>query len=183
MLSLLFLFQNVLDIEYLWSGAALPSGMTYAEYAHRGAYPLIATTLLAGLLTLITFGRQCTGPVWKQARILVYIWLVQNVFLVASSLLRLWKYISVYSLTELRVAAAFWMLLVACGLCLILYKVWKNKDLAWLVWSEGSEGSGWSGWSGWSSARVWRKVDTISIRAWQSWRSVSAVGSRWDPNS
>ncbi len=136
--NLLFLFQNVLDIEYLWSGAALPSGMTYAEYAHRGAYPLIATTLLAGLLTLITFGRQCTGPVWKQARILVYIWLVQNVFLVASSLLRLWKYISVYSLTELRVAAAFWMLLVACGLCLILYKVWKNKDLAWLVWSNGA---------------------------------------------
>ena len=135
--NLLFLFQNILDIEYLWSGAALPSGMTYAEYAHRGAYPLIATALLAGLLTLITFRRQCTGSTWKWARILVYVWLVQNVFLVASSLLRLGKYISVYSLTELRVAAAFWMLLIACGLCLILYKIWKNKDLAWLVWANG----------------------------------------------
>ena len=135
--NLLFLIQNVFDIEYLWAGAALPGGITYAEYAHRGAYPLIATALLAGLLTLVAFCRQCTGQAWKWARILVYVWLVQNVFLVASSLLRLWKYISVYSLTELRVAAALWMLLVACGLCLILYKIWTNRNLAWLVWANG----------------------------------------------
>ncbi len=135
--NLLFLVQNIFDIEYLWSGATLPNGMTYAEYAHRGAYPLIATALLAGILTLVTFCRQSSGPVWKWARILVYVWLLQNVFLVASSLLRLEKYISVYSLTELRVAAAFWMLLVACGLFLILYKIWKNKDFAWLVWANG----------------------------------------------
>ena len=89
--NLLFLLQNVLDIEYLWSGAALPAGMSYAEYAHRGAYPLILTALLAGLLTLIAFRRQSTGAGWKWARILVYVWLLQNVFLVASSLLRLGK--------------------------------------------------------------------------------------------
>lgn len=133
--NIIFLIQNVLDIEYLWSGVALPAGMSYAEYAHRGAYPLIATALLAGLLTLITFNRQCVGPIWKWPRLLVYLWLLQNVFLVASSLLRLEKYIAVYSLTQLRIAAAFWMLLVACGLCLILYKIWKNKGLSWLVWS------------------------------------------------
>lgn len=136
--NLLFLLQNVLDIEYLWSGAALPAGMSYAEYAHRGAYPLILTALLAGLLTLIAFRRQSTGAGWKWARILVYVWLLQNVFLVASSLLRLGKYIAVYSLTELRVAAGLWMLLVACGLCLILRKIWKNRSLNWLVWTNGA---------------------------------------------
>ena len=136
--NLLFLLQNVLDIEYLWSGAALPAGMSYAEYAHRGAYPLILTALLAGLLTLIAFRRQSTGAGWKWARILVYVWLLQNVFLVASSLLRLGKYIAVYSLTELRVAAGLWMLLVACGLCLILWKIWKNRSLNWLVWTNGA---------------------------------------------
>ena len=94
--------------------------------------------LLAGLLTLIAFRRQSTGAGWKWARILVYVWLLQNVFLVASSLLRLGKYIAVYSLTELRVAAGLWMLLVACGLCLILWKIWKNRSLNWLVWTNGA---------------------------------------------
>ena len=49
----IFAIQNGLDIAFLWSGAALPEGVTLAEYAHRGAYPLIATALLAGLFVLV----------------------------------------------------------------------------------------------------------------------------------
>ena len=39
----LFALQSGLDLTYLWGGASLPDGMSHAEYAHRGAYPLIAT--------------------------------------------------------------------------------------------------------------------------------------------
>ena len=35
----LFALQSGLDLVYLWGGVALPDGLTYAEYAHRGAYP------------------------------------------------------------------------------------------------------------------------------------------------
>ena len=52
--NLLFAVQTALDATYLWGGAALPEGMTYAQYAHRGAYPLVATALLAGLFSLIS---------------------------------------------------------------------------------------------------------------------------------
>src|SRR4029078_10113192 len=45
--NLLFAVQTVLDLTYLWGGVALPDGMTYASYAHRGAYPLIVTALIA----------------------------------------------------------------------------------------------------------------------------------------
>ena len=48
----LFAMQTLLDAAYLWGGAALPEGMTYAEYAHRGAYPLVATALLAGAIVI-----------------------------------------------------------------------------------------------------------------------------------
>ena len=48
----LFALQNGLDIAFLWSGARLPAGVTFAEYAHRGAYALMATALLAGLFVL-----------------------------------------------------------------------------------------------------------------------------------
>jgi Domain of unknown function (DUF4173) len=49
----LFALQTVLDLTYLWGGAALPDNMTYASYAHRGAYPLIATALLAAGFVLL----------------------------------------------------------------------------------------------------------------------------------
>jgi len=47
--NILFAVQNGLDAIYLWGGGGLPAGMTLAEYAHRGAYPLIVTAILAGL--------------------------------------------------------------------------------------------------------------------------------------
>src|SRR5690606_27350298 len=51
-LNAVFLVQLALDARYLLLGAALPEGMTYAQYAHRGAYPLIVTALLAGAMVL-----------------------------------------------------------------------------------------------------------------------------------
>jgi hypothetical protein len=48
--NVLFAMQTGMDFNYLWRGAALPDGMTYASYAHRGAYPLIVTALLAAFV-------------------------------------------------------------------------------------------------------------------------------------
>ena len=45
--NLLFAVQTVLDIVYLWGNVALPADISYASYAHRGAYPLILTALIA----------------------------------------------------------------------------------------------------------------------------------------
>jgi hypothetical protein len=50
--NLLFAVQTGLDAIYLWGGVALPDGLTYAAYAHRGAYPLILTALLAAAFVL-----------------------------------------------------------------------------------------------------------------------------------
>lgn len=131
--NVLFLIQNVLDVEYLWAGRALPAGMSYAEYAHRGAYPLIATALLAGFLVLITFGQGTADTAWKWPRRLVYLFLGQNVFLVISSILRLGKYVDAYSLTYWRVAAALWMLLVAVGLVLLMVMIGRDYSRVWVV--------------------------------------------------
>ena len=48
----MFAVQSALDIAYLWGGLALPAGMSYASYAHRGAYPLILTAFLAAAFVL-----------------------------------------------------------------------------------------------------------------------------------
>jgi hypothetical protein len=128
-----FALQNGLDLAFLWSGARLPDGVTLAEYAHRGAYPLIATALLAALFVLVTL--QPGSPTARSAlvRRLVYVWIAQNVVLVASTILRTLDYVEAYSLTRLRIAALVWMVLVAIGLILICVRLWRGKSGAWLI--------------------------------------------------
>lgn len=129
----LFALQNGLDLAFLWSGAPLPEGVTLAEYAHQGAYPLIATALLAGLFVLVTLRPGSATASVPAIRLLVVLWIVQNVFLVASSILRTVDYIEAYSLTGLRIAALIWMALVAVGLVLIVWRMLAGRSAGWLI--------------------------------------------------
>ena len=131
--NLLFAVQNLMDLAWLWGLVPLPRGMTLADYAHRGAYPLVATALLAALFVLITLRPGSQTAANPLARRLVMLWIVQNVVLVASAMLRLYDYIDAYSLTRLRIAALAWMGLVALGLGLILWRLLKAKSAAWLI--------------------------------------------------
>lgn len=128
-----FAVQTLLDARYLYGGAALPDGMTYAQYAQRGAYPLVATALLAGLLVLLTFrpGGAAQRSAW--CRRLVGLWVAQNIVLMASAAWRLNLYVEVYSLTRWRVAAAVWMLLVAVGFAWLICRIVANRDNGWLL--------------------------------------------------
>lgn len=130
--NLLFAVQTGLDLTYLWGGVALPHHLTYADYAHRGAYPLILTALLAAGFILIATRR----PAERHGRLirgLIVAWTAQNVMLVISSMLRLDLYIRVYSLTYWRIAAFVWMLLVAIGLVLIVVRMARGLSNRWLI--------------------------------------------------
>ena len=129
----LFALQNGLDVAYLWSGAPLPAGMTLAAYAHRGAYPLIVTALLAGLFVLVFLRPGSATGEARWPRILVTAWVAQNLFLVASTALRTLDYLQAYSLTRLRIAALAWMALVAVGLALIGWRLLRGKSSSWLI--------------------------------------------------
>jgi hypothetical protein len=126
-----FALRLALDGVFLVAHAALPAGMSYADYAHRGAYTLVATALLAGGFVLWWFraGSAAADP-W--ARRLLVAWVAQNVLL-AASLLRLDLYVDVYGLSRWRVAAGVWMVLVACGLALVLWRVLAQRGNAWLI--------------------------------------------------
>jgi hypothetical protein len=122
--------QTVLDAAFLWGGASLPAGMTAAEYAHRGAYPLLVTALLAGAFALAArpFARED-----RQLRWFLLLWLGQNVLLTVSAMLRLELYVGAFGLTYLRIHAAIWMALVAAGLGLTAWQVLRNLPNRWLL--------------------------------------------------
>lgn len=129
----IFAVQNLLDAAYLWGMAPLPDGMTLADYAHRGAYPLIATALLAALFVLVALRPGSETARSPAIRRLVTLWIVQNIVLVASSIQRTVDYVEAYSLTRLRIAALAWMMLVAFGLATICWRLLRDRSSAWLV--------------------------------------------------
>jgi len=129
----LFAVQTILDLTYLWGGVALPDGMTYATYAHRGAYPLIVTALLAAGFVLVTMRPGSDMERSPLFRPLVFLWIGQNVLLVISSILRLDLYVQVYALSYWRIAAFVWMLLVAVGLVLIIARIALGRTNSWLT--------------------------------------------------
>jgi hypothetical protein len=131
--NLMFAVQTVLDAAYLWGGVALPDGMSYASYAHRGAYPLIVTALLAAGFVLAAMRPGNATSNDRVIRWLVFLWVGQNVMLVISSILRLELYVGIYALTYWRVAAFIWMGLVAVGLLLIIARIAGGKSNRWLT--------------------------------------------------
>ncbi len=129
----IFAVENVLDVVFLWSGAALPAGVTMADYAHRGAYSLIVTALLAGAFVLVALRPGSAGAASPAVRRLVTLWIAQNLLLVASSALRTLDYVDAYGMTVLRLSALAWMVLVATGLGLIGWRLLRKRSAAWLI--------------------------------------------------
>ncbi len=127
--NLVFALQTVMDLGYLWGGVGLPDAMSYATYAHRGAYPLMATALLAGAFALI-------AQPWLDGQVmraLMLVWVGQTMLLVMSSILRLDLYVDAYGLTHLRFAAFIWMIVVALGLVLLVLQILWERPVVWMV--------------------------------------------------
>jgi len=134
----LFAVQTVMDIMFLYGDAGLPEGISPATYAHRGAYPLLITALLAGLFAVLARPYLAGRPV---LRWLMLLWLCQTLALVVASLWRLEAYVDVYGLTRLRVAAYIWMGLVAAGLGIVFWQIWRDKPAAWMLLRSGALGA------------------------------------------
>lgn len=128
--NVIFALQTGLDVTYLWGGFTLPDHLTYAQYAHRGAYPLVLTSMLAGVFI---FAASAFGPLSQSNRRLLALWVAQNLALLGSAAFRLTLYVDTYALTGLRLAAFIWMGLTALCLALMLWRIHKSHSNRWLV--------------------------------------------------
>ena len=164
----IFLLQNLLDIAFLWSGAPLPGSITLADYAHRGAYLLIVTALLAGLFVLLFLHPGSAAARRPMIRNLVVLWIAQNLLLVTSSILRTWDYVEAYSLTVLRISALAWMGLVGTGLFLICWRLVAERSTRWLI-----NANAIAAMLVLSAANI---VDVSAVAAWWNVRHSDKVG-------
>jgi hypothetical protein len=134
LMNFLFAVENILDLSYIWQGIVLPADKSFKEYVHRGSYVLIVTSLVAAGLILIIFRRGSNAHHSPLVRWLVYLWLLQNVLLVASSAKRTVTYAWFEGhMTMWRISALLWMALIAIGLVLIALRILLKKENRWLL--------------------------------------------------
>ncbi|MBI2464179.1 DUF4173 domain-containing protein [Candidatus Peregrinibacteria bacterium] len=128
--ALFFIFILV-QLTYLFGGESNISvqGFTYADYARRGFFELIAVAIIS-LLLLLTTEKYSIKKKTDHAvgfKILSTALVVQVIIIMASAFTRLALYEEAYGFTTLRLYSHAFIMLLAVILCLLLYKIYKDK--------------------------------------------------------
>lgn len=133
LLNVLLLVVNALDFKY-FIVSKMPEGLSYADYLHQGVGMLIFSIILAISIILFFFrGELNFSESNRWIKILAYIWIVQNVLMVISTLFRNNIYISAYGLTEKRIGVYIYLALCIAGLLITLFKIMRRYSNAYYV--------------------------------------------------
>ncbi len=120
-LNVLFAFFLVVQFRYFFAGSANVSidGFTYAEYARRGFFELVAVALIASVLyfSLASFTKRDTQAKKRAFSVMAGLLLAQVGVMLISAFQRLRLYEQAYGFTSSRLAAHVFMVFV--GLLLL----------------------------------------------------------------
>ena len=133
--NVLFFFANTTDVFYLWAQASLPEGVTPSEFVHQGVYSLIGSVILAAVVLSLLFVQNRAVCTARGQRFLAHLWIVQNLVLVSSVVLRLKLYVDTFQLSLLRVYVVCFLVLVSVGFVLLAIRIQRERTLSWLVGS------------------------------------------------
>lgn len=129
----LFACYLVFEFYTQWQ-ADFPIGFYYGGYAHEGAAWLtialaVATLTLSGIFRGRVLGDPRVGRLKRWARI----WSIENFALAAAVFGRLNIYVQFNGLTFMRMVGYAGVTAVVIGFCLIVWKVRRDRDFAWVV--------------------------------------------------
>lgn len=129
--NVLFLSFILIQLTYLFGGESNISaqGVSYAQYARRGFFELIAVAIIS-LLLLLTTEKYVVKKETDHAigfKLLSTVLVVQVMLIMASAFTRLSLYEEAYGFTTLRLYSHAFIVLLAVVFCLLLYKIYKDK--------------------------------------------------------
>ncbi|WP_129713609.1 DUF4173 domain-containing protein [Pedobacter sp. SYP-B3415] len=131
LLNLLLLFVNVLDMITLFTKGADLNNPSAA--LHDGTNALIFSIVLAMAVIVFFFrGNLNFLSNNRQLKLLVYVWIVQNAFLVLTVALRDYHYIDLYGLTYKRIGVGAFLILCCAGLFTVYVKVAATRTFFYL---------------------------------------------------
>ena len=131
LISALFLIFIGFQITYLFGGEAniIKAGFTYAEYARRGFWELLAVAFLS-LLVLLASEKYSGSELKKDRRFLVpaLILIAEVAIVIVSAFKRLSLYIDTYGMTTLRFYVAGFIMLLLVLFIILAIKFIKSKQ-------------------------------------------------------
>lgn len=132
-LNMLLLLLNGIDVATLWRNKAIETSKNFSAELHDGTYTLIFSIVIAMLIIVFFFsGNLNFYRKNKWIKLLVYIWMAQNIFLVASVFHRDYDYIFNHGLTYKRIGVLVFATLSLIGLITVYIKVAKHKTTFYL---------------------------------------------------
>jgi len=133
-LNALFFVVNTIDVAFLWSHARLPENVSFSQFVHQGVYSLVFAVLLSALVIAAIFQQESVVTSHRILKALGWLWIAQNLVLIAGVFLRLKLYVDAYQLSELRVYVGCFLVLVAVGFVLLALHVARSGSLSTLIW-------------------------------------------------
>jgi hypothetical protein len=138
LLNCLLLIVNMLDVQFMCLGQHLPKGVTYTDFVHQGTQTLILSIVLAiGIILFYFRGAINFNSKGNTIKYLAYLWIAQNIVMIASTALRTNMYVSTYGLTYKRIGVYVYLFLCVIGLLTTLIKLAQNKSNFYLFRSNG----------------------------------------------
>lgn len=121
----------LIQFRYLFGGSidqVLPVKYTYAEYARRGFFELVAVTLINFTILLIGLVFQPNASQWGRwlVRFLQTLLILCTAVMLVSAFLRMSLYESQYGYTYLRVLTQAFMIFLFVLFVVALIKIWHN---------------------------------------------------------
>jgi Leucine-rich repeat (LRR) protein len=133
-LNLMLLLLNSLDVGYLWVDGKLPEGMKHKEFVHDGVGSLIASLIFAIIIMLYYFrGRLNYHSKNKTLKLLAYVWIVQNIFMIISTAYRNNMYIEESGISYKKIGLYVYLMLCLIGLVTTYIKISRNKSNMYLI--------------------------------------------------
>lgn len=129
MLNILLLVVNALDLQYVYITQALPPDLTHSENVHQGVELLIFSIIIAIAIILFVFrGDMNFYSKNKMMRLLAYAWIIQNMFMVVSTIMRNNLYVDEHGLTYKRIGVYVYLALALIGLITTWVKIMRIKS-------------------------------------------------------
>jgi Domain of unknown function (DUF4173) len=125
---------NIIDVVYVWFGFTYHNNLNLSQYVHEGAGLLIFSIVLAMLVLLFFFrGNLNFYKRNKWLRYGAYLWILQNLILVVSVLIRDYYYFVHMGMAYKRIGVVVFLLLVIAGLVTVFIKIHYRKTNYYLL--------------------------------------------------
>jgi hypothetical protein len=134
MLNLMLVVLNIGDFNTLYFLGNLPKGMSHSDFVHSGVGVIVFSIVFATVLIMFLFRKDFKKVKHNGIfKVLTYAWIIQNLLMLSSTIVRNQMYIHTYDLTYKRIGVFVWLMLAVIGLVIMCLKLQGERSNWYLI--------------------------------------------------